>query len=495
MMGRQKPAQPALFYTRFNLDQRVRKDHPLRLIAQAVDFDFVYQSVVDRYGRNGNVSVPPPVLLKLMVLLVLYNVRSERELMATVPERLDWLWFLGFDLDSEVPNHSVLSKARARWGLEVFRALFEQVLSSCIESGLVDGQKLFCDSSLIAANASKKSVVDRGTLKNAYEELEKRLDRESDDAEPDDQDPTPPLASHKTGDRRVSTTDPDAALVKRGGKSVLAYQTHRAIDGACGVITATFIGPGNENEGDRLGDLISHHQHNTGSTPEVTVGDTSYGTNANLLDCDRRGIRLHATLKKDSYEGGARRGALFPDTAFSYDPRSDTLVCPAGQTLVRYDRRPRNKGIRYAAPAGTCAACPLRPSCTATDPPRRMVTRHEQHDWLEKLRAQARSEEARRDIRRRRHFMEGSFAEATRYGLKRARWRQCERVQVQDLLIATIQNIGKLIRFGTGRLAEVLALPVQTAQPAMLLIDHFTQSLPDRLNQQMHGRLGMANCV
>ena len=38
------------------------------------------------------------VILKLMVLLVLYNVRSQRELMATVFERLDWLWFLGFDL-------------------------------------------------------------------------------------------------------------------------------------------------------------------------------------------------------------------------------------------------------------------------------------------------------------------------------------------------------------------------------------------------------------
>ncbi len=45
-----------------------------------------------------------------MLLLVLYNVRSERELMQTLPERLDWLWFLGYDLDSELPHHSVLSK-------------------------------------------------------------------------------------------------------------------------------------------------------------------------------------------------------------------------------------------------------------------------------------------------------------------------------------------------------------------------------------------------
>ena len=116
MMGRSPPPQGKLFYTNVNLDQRIRPNHPLRSISRLIDFDFVYQEVADTYGANGNVSVPPPVILKLMLLLVFYNVRSERELMATLPERLDWLWFLGLDLDTEIPDHSVLSKARRRWG-------------------------------------------------------------------------------------------------------------------------------------------------------------------------------------------------------------------------------------------------------------------------------------------------------------------------------------------------------------------------------------------
>ena len=78
--------------------------------------EFIYKEVKDKYGSNGNVSVPPPVILKLMLLLVFYNVRSERELMDTLPERIDWLWFLGYDLDTEIPNHSVLSKAREEVG-------------------------------------------------------------------------------------------------------------------------------------------------------------------------------------------------------------------------------------------------------------------------------------------------------------------------------------------------------------------------------------------
>ena len=191
MMGREKPPQPALFYHRISLEQRIRKDHVLRKIDAALDFEFIYGKVEHLYGRNGNVSVPPPVILKLMLLLVLYNVRSERELMATLPERLDWLWFLGLDLDSEIPDHSVLSKARSRWGTETFRAFFEETIAACIAAGLVSGKKLFCDSSFVAANASMRSVTDRHSLKRhlnrAYREMERRLEQHQDDSQDNDE--------------------------------------------------------------------------------------------------------------------------------------------------------------------------------------------------------------------------------------------------------------------------------------------------------------------
>ena len=91
MMGRLPKVQKKLFYSKFNLNRRIRQDHILRKIDKHVNFDFICAQVKDTHGSNGNVSVPPPVILKLMLLLILYNVRSKRELMATLPERLDWL--------------------------------------------------------------------------------------------------------------------------------------------------------------------------------------------------------------------------------------------------------------------------------------------------------------------------------------------------------------------------------------------------------------------
>ena len=64
--------------------------------------------------------------------------------MDTLPERIDWLWFLGYDLDTEMPDHSVLSKARKRWGAGKHSKYFERIVWQCVEAGLVDGSKDIC---------------------------------------------------------------------------------------------------------------------------------------------------------------------------------------------------------------------------------------------------------------------------------------------------------------------------------------------------------------
>src|SRR5436190_23589796 len=180
MMGQAK-SEPQLFSYAVNLEKRVRSDHPLRRVAALVDFKFVREEVAHRYGNKGNVSVDPEVIMKMMFLLFFDDVASERELMKIIAERLDYMWFLGYGLDDEIPNHSVLSKARKRWGPEVFAGFFIRVVTQCVEAGLVDGQKIHVDSSLIDANASKGSVVKScpeliAALKQAYQAQESKLE-------------------------------------------------------------------------------------------------------------------------------------------------------------------------------------------------------------------------------------------------------------------------------------------------------------------------------
>ena len=124
--------QPLFFY-HVNLEGRLRLDHPLRQVQAALALSFVLPAVQGHYGRSGHVSLDPRVFIKLMV---------------QVGERLDFLWFVGFDLETTIPDHSVLSKARARWGAEVFERLFVRTVQQCVQAGLVDGRLLHVDSNL-----------------------------------------------------------------------------------------------------------------------------------------------------------------------------------------------------------------------------------------------------------------------------------------------------------------------------------------------------------
>ena len=455
MMSFQDPPQRKLFYIGINLDKRIRKNHPLRKIKELIDFDFIYKEVKDKYGYNGNESIPPPVILKLMLLLVLYNVRSERELMETIEERLDWVWFLDFDLDTEIPDHSVLSKARRRWGEEAFRNFYERVLWQCVERGLVDGSKIFVDSSLIEADASNNSVVDTQSLKRhlneSYKELERRLREQNEDKEEeDDQDKRGGVNS-----RYISTTDPDAAIVRTSGKAKLRYQTHRAVDRAYEVITATEVTPGDVNEAHMMVGLIESHQLNTETSVETVVADSKYGTIENYLGCYDRGIRGHMPgLKEAQSRGGLRKG-VFSEDRFIYDQETDSYRCPSGKRLRR--KSLNRESIIYAASRSDCSVCELMPQCTKNKAGR-TLKRHLRKEEVDYMRALAGTRISKNDIRTRQHLMERSFARAKRYGFDRARWRGLWRVRIQEYLIAAIQNIQILVKYETDpRIAVAVA--------------------------------------
>ena len=277
MMGSQEP-QKEMFSYQFDLDRRVRAENPLRRIREAIDFGFVRAEVAALYGANGNESVDPAVILKMMFLLFWNNVASERELMRIIPERLDYLWFLGYELDAVIPHHSVLSKARARWGAEAFEKFFVRTVGKCVAAGLVDGTKIHVDSRLNEAHASCDSVLKAApeliaALKAAYQATESKLD-----------DVTTPASYEAVNDRVVSTTDPDATVVRKGPQPPRPrYHHHRAVDDARGVITAVETMTGSIAENKRLLPLVEQHQANTGQNVQTAVADSKYGTTPPFL--------------------------------------------------------------------------------------------------------------------------------------------------------------------------------------------------------------------
>ena len=380
-----------------------------------------------------------------MLILIFYNIRSERELMSTIPVRLDWLWFLGYDLDDEIPNHSVLSKARARWGIEAFKTFFENIVWQCVQAGLVDGSKLFMDSSMVQADASNNSVVNKESLRRylnkSYQILESRLEEEQRTSVSNDK-----SKSGAANRKHISTTDPDASVIRRGkGKSKLQYQIHRGVDKKCEVITATEVTPGEVNEAHRMRSLMDSHHKNTGKKVETAVADSKYGTIENYLACKDQDIKAHInSLEQTQKDTGSQKG-IFPKEAFCYDADNDIYICPAGQILKKRKYFKNRKHYEYIASASICNSCKLKEKCTKAKSGR-TLKRHARQDDLDFMVAQANNRESKKDIKTRQHLMERSYARGTRYGYKRARWRRLWRVQIQEYLTASIQNIMVLLR-------------------------------------------------
>ena len=429
MMGIHQP-QEALFSYRINLEHRLRPDHPLRRVAQVIDFTFVRAEVAQFYGANGNEGVDPIIL-------------------ASLPERLDYLWFLGYSLEEVTPHHSVLSKARRRWGREVFQQIFVRTVQQCVEAGLVEGRKMHVDSSLIDAHAAKDSVLKSSPeLVAAYKRIVQAQETKLDAR-------VTPENYVAVNDTHVSATDPDAAPVSRAGKgSRPRYHHHRAIDDAHGVITAVETTPGSIAENHKLMDLVTQHEANTEKKVTVVVGDSKYGTADNLAACVAQNIAPHLGVLADQQKSQTERAAYYDESRFAYEAQHDTYTCPAGQKLPRRRYRARAKTYEYGAGASVCAACPLRDKCTSAKTGR-TLPRHEQAARVALGRQIARGAGARRDRRRRQWLMEGSFGRAANeHGFKRSRWRRLWRQEIQDWLIAAVQNVKLLLRAGGKNVAS-----------------------------------------
>lgn len=283
-----------------SLEELVPDDNFYRRLHQRLDLSFVRDLVRDRYAASGRPGVDPEVFFKLQLVLFFENLRSERELMRVVADRLSIRWYLGYDLHERLPDHSSLTRIRERYGLQTFRYFFEEIVGWCVEAGLVWGEELYFDATQVEANAAEDSLVPRFAIEHHLREL---FEEEGADLEgaPDPEERVltepPPAFSptvlptagdeelarmnysrhnwissagrqgsdtlvqtrRKKSDYTVSRTDPDSRLMHRKGGSHLGYHAQYVVDGGkARVILATLVTPADVMENQPMLDLLWH---------------------------------------------------------------------------------------------------------------------------------------------------------------------------------------------------------------------------------------------
>ncbi len=277
------------FLQGIDIDSLVPKDYYLRLVDEAVDFSFIRDKIAPLYSKKtGRPSIDPEMAFRMITLSYLLDL-SENQFFEEIPMHAGYLWFCGLDFGSTLPDRTTVVKLRKRCReAGLFDEFLKEIVRQCIQAGLVKGDLLAVDGTIIQARASIKSLeaINPKPVTVYLEELQKEDEKtlhQADDSDDgpggpgenhgdgspsertvsvltpneehqDNQDlpdnePPAPMSTRKSGDpdfhgekfsnqTHRSTTDPEARLFRKGqGKEAkLSYLGHSLIDVRSGVI-------------------------------------------------------------------------------------------------------------------------------------------------------------------------------------------------------------------------------------------------------------------
>ena len=377
------------------MDDMVPKDHLLRIIDQAIDWNFIYELVEEAYSPdNGRPSMDPVMLIKLPFIQYLYGIKSMRQTCKEIQVNVAYRWFLGLDMMDAVPHFSTFGKNYTRrfQDTDLFEQIFARILAECYRYRLVDPTEVFVDATHVKARANNKKMQKRIAHEEAlfYEELLKKeigQDRESHEKKPlkeknekaKDEDPGPPSGGSASQDDprtiKCSTSDPESGWFRKGEhKHVFAYAVETACD-KNGWILGYTIHPGNEHDSRTFPQLYDKIK-NIGI--KTLVADAGYKTPAiaKLLLDD--GIRPLLPYKAPMTKEG-----FFKKYEYVYDEYYDCYLCPKDKILT-YKTTNRNGYREYKSCGETCGSCPYLSRCTGSKDHVKTVTRHIWEPYLDR---------------------------------------------------------------------------------------------------------------
>jgi len=438
MMGHHSRTE-ALFYY-FRLEDQVPENHLLRLIDEHVSFEFVREQLKATYSETGRPSIDPELLLRILLIGYLYGITSERRLVEELRMHLAWRWFTGLSFDQEVPHHSTFSKNRHGRFQEskLFEQLFEQIVQQCMEVGLVEGKQLSVDGTFVEANAAKESRIPREQLaeiaqvNRSLRQYLKELEEQNPVEEP----------VHKQD--QVSTTDPDSTYATKGGTPArLGYYDNYLVDNhSCVIVGVQGTAARMSQETVAAQDMIDRFARWQGREPVSVAADATYGNGEFVQWLIEREITPYMRTRDSVHR---KNSPFYGPQRFTYQPESNSYLCPAGQQLNYVGLNVRNRTHAYIGNRKRCGTCPLKAQCTGGQYKYLAIHMHE--SARQHARAMAETP-AFAQAQKQRKKVEALFAELkNQIGLRRLRLRRLKFVREQFFLAAAAQNIKRLVRF------------------------------------------------
>ena len=342
MLGRKCRDQLELFVTG-SLEQLVPEDHVLARVDRVLDLGWLRKEVAECYcADNGRPDIDPEVAVRLILAGLLLGIVHDRRLLREAQVNIAIRWFIGYGLHERLPDHSSLTRIRQRCGEERFRAIFQRTVRACLEAKIATAEVVHIDASLIRADVSWESLVER----HADEVMAENRGEAEVEAE---------KKGRQSGKyNKVSRTDPDASMATtaRNRRLEPCYKQHAAVDDERGVVLDVAVTTGEVNEGDLIEAQVDAVQEIADRAISTVTADAGYAYGEVYGGLERRGIDPLIPAKREPIK------SRVPLRRFCYDARHDIEKCPREKVLR--PGPPVKHGRFFYSRARDCARCRLK---------------------------------------------------------------------------------------------------------------------------------------
>ncbi len=442
-MIRKRELKQPLFYSAQEITPPAAGNFYLRLNEAVGDWEALAQPLAAAFSAGVGRPTDPVVYLKIFLIGYLENLTYDTDLAERIADSLAIRQFLGYALTEAPPDHSSISRNRALIAAHcLVEEVLEQVVALCVARGLVTGQEVAVDATLIPANASLSSLRSVATGKGVREHL--REVHAHNQAAGTRERPS------ITNEEFRSDTDPEARITQKPGTPRgMYYKATHVTDAAAGVIVAAGCACADVADLEAAKPVLEESQR-TLQAHELALGtvvaDAGYDAGHFHAAVEELGASPLTNYKQDK----GRKPEGFCKEHFVYDEGADCYVCPAGRPLTHSSGRPSGERI-YRRARADCAGCAHQDACLGESAARTIARRP--HDASrERNMARCHTEAGRQALRRRRHIVEPPFGHMKTYGgMGRLNCRGQQQATVKVVLAAAAWNLIKLVGPRTRR--------------------------------------------
>lgn len=441
-----------------NLEDIVPQDHFLRIIEKYFDWDFIYKEVEKQYSTHGKPSIDPVVLFKIHIIKFLFHEDSLRRTYESLKYNNLYRWFIGYNLNEEVPNHSTYSKNYSRKFCklenDILQIVFDKVINLLIEYNCLDMTAVYIDSTNTKAYANKKKnhkemvkieakkyqkdleleiatrrLHEEEMTKDEYLEEVKRI------IKCNEEEPTENLLGEK--EIIKSDIDKDAGMLYKNEKDkMFAYNSTVICDNNNYALTVD-VNPSNMHDSiafySAFDKFINRFKNNM---PEYFAGDAAYITphicktiiDLEMIPC----LPYKRPMTKEGY---------FKKYEYVYDEENDIYICPNNCDLIPTGIN-KDGYIIYKADKNDCCNCPFKEKCTKAKT--KQILRHVWEGYKEMANDYRHREDVREIYKKRSTHIERLYADGKmKHGLGKTYFRTKERVSRELTLLYACMNLKK----------------------------------------------------